>query len=351
MKALACVAVCLVLAVASGSAAEDKLDQQPVPKFQKPPVYPYALSARGNSGEVMIDFVVDAHGDVWNPIVLKSTHPEFEAPAVEALLEWKFNPGLKDGRPVDTHMQVPIIFEVSRNGTPGVSPFVAPRKPPKETPPEFQYDEPPRAMLTTAPVYPIELLEQKITGSAMIHFLVDPTGQPREITVHEATRPEFGAAAAAMIAAWRFEPAKKNGKASWALLGKKQVFNRSDRDSPVNGSAERLLKAQQKDPSSIAGGFAELDARPKPRFQPGPIVPAALLKDNVAAEAEIEFIIDRVGHAQLPRIVSATRDDFGWAAATAVARWQFSLPTKGGKPVDVRIRVPLGYEPPAKKAP
>ncbi len=57
--------------------------------------------------------------------------------------------------------------------------------------------------------------------------------------------------------------------------------------------------------------------------------------------------IDRAGRAQLPRVVSTTREDFGWAAATAVARWQFTPPTKDGKPVDVKARVPVSYTPPA----
>jgi outer membrane biosynthesis protein TonB len=59
----------------------------------------------------------------------------------------------------------------------------------------------------------------------------------------------------------------------------------------------------------------------------------------------VEFVVDHAGHAQLPRIVSSTDPDFGWAAATAVGRWQFTIPTKEGKPVDVLVRVPLVYNP------
>jgi len=333
--------------------AAESVDQQPVPTFQKRPSYPFSLRVSGNSGEVLIEFIVDDHGEVRNPVVLKSTHPEFEAPAVEALLEWKFKPGKKAGRPVPTRMQVPIVFQLDAGDgiDRGVAAFTVPRKPSKNLPPEFQYDEPPQPTLTSAPVYPFGLLEKKIKGSATIGFAVDPEGRTRKITVQEASQPEFGAAAAAMIAVWRFVPAKKDGKASWSLLSRKQVFDRDDRDTPVNESASRLLAALKKDPSPILAGLGALDARPKARYQPGPLLPESMAKHETPERAEIEFIIDRAGHAQLPRVVSASREDFAWAAATAVARWQFSPPTKEGKPVDVRVTVPIIFTPPKPDAP
>lgn len=317
------------------------------------PEYPFSLRLSGNKGDVVLEFVVDKDGEVRNPVIVKSSHPEFEAPAVEALLKWKFKPAVVKGRTVNTRMRLPIHFELrggrraGPDGT-GVEPFSIPPKPPKNIPEPLRYDQPPRPLVIGAPVYPFELLEQKLKGSATVNFLVDPSGHTREVTVHEATQPEFGAAAAAMISAWEFEPARKDGKPSWALLSRKQVFDRTGRDSPVNASAERLLKALKQNPSPVLETMRELDAVPKARYQPRPALPEAMIKNPEAAEASIEFIIDRTGRAQLPRVVSATREDFGWAAATAVARWQFVPPTKDGKPVDVKARVPVTYTPHAK---
>lgn len=149
-----------------------------------------------------------------------------------------------------------------------------------------------------------------------------------------------------MIEAWSFEPAKKDGKASWALLRKDQEFSLNAADFPVNDSAERLLKDLKHSPSPILKDWRELDTPIKGRFQPSPVVPNAVILANTGAQAVVEFIVDHAGHAQLPRIVSATDPDFGWAAATAVGRWQFTAPTKNGKPVDVFVRVPLVYTPP-----
>ena len=73
-----------------------------------------------------------------------------------------------------------------------------------------------------------------------------------------------------------------------------------------------------------------------------------MVAERAKGQAEIEFIIDNTGHAQLPRIVTSTRDDFGWAAATAVSRWQFTAPTMNSQPVDVLVTVPIEFSPPER---
>ncbi len=308
------------------------------------PEYPWALRLNGNKGDVVLEFVVDSTGEVRNPSIVQSTHPEFEAPAIEALLKWKFKPAIVDGRPVNTRMRQPIHFDLLGGPSEAVDAFRVAARAPKEFPEEFRYDQAPRPILTSAPVYPFELLEKNVKGEAKIAFLIDPAGRTRRVVVHEATRPEFGAAAAAMILGWEFEPAQKDGKPSWAMLSMKQEFAPGDRDSRLSASGRRLLKVLKKNPEAVLT-LKDLDAPPKPRYQPSPVLSEAMIEAGEVEEAMVEFIIDRAGRAQLPRVVSASNEEFGWAAATAVARWQFTPPTKDGKPVDARARQPLKFDP------
>ena len=92
-----------------------KLDQQPQPRFQARPQYPFEMRRAGKSGEVVVDFIVDTNGDVQNAYARKSSQREFEAAAVQAVSKWKFRPGRKAGRNVNTHMQVPIVFSLNGN--------------------------------------------------------------------------------------------------------------------------------------------------------------------------------------------------------------------------------------------
>jgi len=78
-----------------------------------------------------------------------------------------------------------------------------------------------------------------------------------------------------------------------------------------------------------------------------PVYPLRLREERPAGEAVIEFIIDRDGRARLPRVVSATQEAFGWAAAAAISQWVFAPPLRKGEPTEVRVSVPVGFEPPA----
>jgi len=90
-----------------------KLDQAPVAKFQARPQYPFEMRRAGIAGEVLVDFIVDSNGDVRNAYAARSSQREFEAAAVQAVSKWKFRPGKKGGRNVNTHMQVPIVFTLN----------------------------------------------------------------------------------------------------------------------------------------------------------------------------------------------------------------------------------------------
>jgi TonB family protein len=346
-----------VFILAAEKAGAGDVDQAPEAIFQEAPVFPYSLRRSGINGEVVVDLVIDTDGNVVKADVTSSTHPDFEAPAVEAALKWKFKPALKNGHPVVARMAVPIDFQLLTVGQPdiinlhrvggggGVEAWHMTDRPGKGTPPEFRFDEPPRPILTSAPVYPYDLLIQSVKGKASITFKVDPQGRPHEVTVLSATDPEFGAAAKAMLESWNYEPAKKEGKPCWCYLRKDADFVLSGGEFPVNDSTERLLGVLRKDPTKILKACRLLDSLPKGRFTPSPVVPESVRTANVEAKAVVEFIVDQAGHAQLPRVISASSADFGWAAATAVARWQYTAPLQNGRAVDVRVRVPLVFSP------
>ena len=89
------------------------LDQVPAPKYRGQPIYPFEMRRAGVSGEVLVAFIVTSNGDVVEATAIKSTQREFEAAAVQAVSKWKFRPGRKSGRPVNTKMSVPIVFNLS----------------------------------------------------------------------------------------------------------------------------------------------------------------------------------------------------------------------------------------------
>jgi protein TonB len=89
------------------------LDQRPRAIFQAAPSYPVELRKRNLEGSVQVVFLVDRDGKVISPKVEKSTNPSFDRPAIEAVRQWKFEAGTRNGEKVAFKMRVPITFSAS----------------------------------------------------------------------------------------------------------------------------------------------------------------------------------------------------------------------------------------------
>jgi RNA polymerase sigma factor (sigma-70 family) len=90
--------------------AVNQVNEFPRLTVQAAPVYPLPMLFDGSTGEVNISFIVDTKGDVIEAAVVKSSDPAFEDAALAAVKSWKFAPGKKGGQPVNTRLEVPIVF-------------------------------------------------------------------------------------------------------------------------------------------------------------------------------------------------------------------------------------------------
>ncbi len=90
-----------------------QMTRLPIARFQTNPVYPKDLREAGIEGEAVVEMVVGTSGDVAGLRIVRATHKEFAAAAALAVVKWKFRPGEIDGIPVNTRMQVPIVFKLN----------------------------------------------------------------------------------------------------------------------------------------------------------------------------------------------------------------------------------------------
>lgn len=77
-----------------------------------------------------------------------------------------------------------------------------------ETPPTA-----PIPVTQSAPVYPIDLKFQGITGYAIVRFIVERDGSVSGVSVVRQKLPQFGKAALETVRKWTYEPATKFGTA------------------------------------------------------------------------------------------------------------------------------------------
>jgi TonB family protein len=207
---------------------------------QVDPDYPAELQNAGNDGRVEIEFVVDVNGVPGNPVVITSTHPALEKPAIDALMKWRFKPAENDGRPIPIKMKVPLSF--SLRGSRSVESFSVEKRRSKGLPEKLQVDVPPKPRTTVYAVHPYADAVARKRGSAEVKVLVGSEGNVIATQVVKASSPEFGLSLAAAMEAWTFHPAFKDGKRTMALTKREFKFNITSRIGIVS-KLQMIMKA------------------------------------------------------------------------------------------------------------
>lgn len=98
---------------AFASAKMDGPDRKPHTIFQARPFYPVELRYSGITGTVKMEFVVTDKGRVVNVKVTESPHPLLSAAAKASVSQWRFLPGIKGGKFVNTRVAIPVTFNLN----------------------------------------------------------------------------------------------------------------------------------------------------------------------------------------------------------------------------------------------
>jgi TonB family protein len=144
--------------------------------------------------------------------------------AVSAVKKWTFNPALHEGKPVASVEVIPIAFTLDPNselhlegGTLDairVSLPLAEAATPAESVPASENVE---YRLMHPPHYPASAVKAKVQGDVVLKVHVDAQGNPVEAgvakTIPPGLSPELGNASIAAVMQWKFNPARKHGKA------------------------------------------------------------------------------------------------------------------------------------------
>lgn len=93
---------------------EDSVDDPPRPTRRRAPDYPVRARAKGVTGYVVLNLLIDESGDVVNIKVLESKPSgEFEEAAKAAVKSWKFQPASYQGEPVRVWAKQIVRFDLS----------------------------------------------------------------------------------------------------------------------------------------------------------------------------------------------------------------------------------------------
>jgi TonB family protein len=82
----------------------------PVPILTFPPQFSEEAKQKGAAGECMIQIVVDAEGFPMNPRVVRPLGSGLDEKAIEAIMRYRFKPGMREGMPVPVYMTIAVNF-------------------------------------------------------------------------------------------------------------------------------------------------------------------------------------------------------------------------------------------------
>jgi len=79
---------------------------------QAKPVYPDSAKGRGATGVVLLRTIILKDGSTASPVASTGTDPELAQAAIEAVKQWRYQPTLLNGEPVETLTTISIQFDL-----------------------------------------------------------------------------------------------------------------------------------------------------------------------------------------------------------------------------------------------
>lgn len=167
------------------------------------PTYTADAMRRGVQGVVLLECVVEPDGTATNVRVTRPLDPGLDESAVQALREWRFTPGVREGKPVRVLVEVEMAFTLRADGPSLDAPEVLRPGGGVTTPTVLQ---------EVKPEYPAAKREAGIAGTVTLDCVVLPNGRVGDTRVTRALDPELDRQAIAALRQWRFTPGSRDGK-------------------------------------------------------------------------------------------------------------------------------------------
>jgi protein TonB len=199
-------------------------DQAPEPTKQVNPKYPDLATKAGIEGTVWTQVWIDESGNVTKATVTKSDAEILNQPAIDAVMQWKFKPALKGGKPIAVEVTIPFRFKITTStevsdytkpwaylqvGVRPNSPYRIIRQHPYLTG---------QAPSPTTNWYPESAIKDGFEGIVMLDVTVSATGKVERVVVSGVAREDLDSAAVRLAKTLLFAPAQMGGKPEKAVI-------------------------------------------------------------------------------------------------------------------------------------
>jgi len=194
--------------------------------YRVSPRYPKEARRAKLEGDVHLSATVGTDGLVKDVRVI-SGEPALADAAVAAVRQWRYEPAVTDGAPVEVPTEITVNFTLAGHGKrqgPGQSADSADQAasatPPattEEGSPEQVYAvedgvKPPQAVYSPEPSYTESARKAGVQGTVLLAVVVNSEGNVRDVEVCRRLDPALDLQATRTVSQWKFQPATKDGQ-------------------------------------------------------------------------------------------------------------------------------------------
>jgi TonB family protein len=161
------------------------------------PQYSEEARKAGLQGTVLLKISVDETGKPRDPKVLRGLGLGLDEKAIEAVSNWQFQPGAKDGQPMPAQARIEVNFRLLDGK--GYLAHVEFQLPPGASRPVVKEAGTPHAA------------EEPLGATATVTFDIDEKGVPENLRIEKASNDEWSRDVTDALGKWRFTPASQDG--------------------------------------------------------------------------------------------------------------------------------------------
>jgi TonB family protein len=198
----AAIGVALVLASVHAPVVAEPVANAEAPEvleYTTPPLYSDEGRSRGIEGSVLVSVRVGVDGRLSDLRVVKGLGFGLDENALLAVREWKFRPGLRNGKPLEKATEVNVEFSL-RNAelNESIANDMATRVGPGIVPPRIIHRVDPDGLSNRE-------------GTVILDAVIQEDGTPKIVRVVRSLSWELDERAIGALKQWRFSPAVKDG--------------------------------------------------------------------------------------------------------------------------------------------
>lgn len=279
-----------------------------------PPLYPPIARAAHVQGDVVVRALIGTDGSVVDAEAI-SGPAMLRRSAVDAVLQWTYQPFLKNGKPMVVQTTVTVHYEIAKEAPPSVT----------DSPVRIAAGMMAGHIVQKAnPVYPPEARAAHVEGTVVMHAIIGKDGTIRNLTVESGPEMLRDSAVEA-VRQWTYQPYLLNGEpveVNTAIA----VNYKMEATSPPPPPARVRVSA------GVMAALLEKKVMP--------VWPPDATRQNVNGTVVLHVVIGKDGSVIEADVISGP-EVLRPSYLEAVQQWQYRPYLLNGEPVEVDTTIAM----------